>query len=65
MPELPSIEENFEIAKAINESFKTLLKAFDKEGYKNPDLNCKIMTEDGRIFKLNFERIDLDNNVKP
>lgn len=44
---------------AISESCKLLIEATQKAGYHNVDIDCNLSVEDGRVFKLKFERVDV------
>ncbi len=47
------------IMDTINEAATKLIEETDKADFKNPLLECEIKVEDGRIYKIVFERIDL------
>lgn len=48
------------IMEALTQSAKTLIEETEKAGYVNPVLDCELKIDDGRIFKLTFERVDQD-----
>ena len=54
------IKEQKNVESAIHESAKILIEAIEKAGYKNPDIDCTLSVNDGRVFKLKFERVDAD-----
>ena len=60
MGNLYNLGEHPEIMGALNEAAKKLIEETEKAGYVNPDLECEFKVDDGRIFKLKFERVDLD-----
>lgn len=45
---------------AINDTAKILIEATEKAGYINFDIDCIVSIDDGRIYKLKFERVDAD-----
>jgi DNA topoisomerase VI subunit B len=60
MSNLFNLSEYPALTDTINESVKNLIDETEKAGYINPQIECEIKIEDGRIYKLKFERIDLD-----
>lgn len=60
MSNLFNLGEHPEIMDTLNEAAKKLIEQTEKAGYVNPKIDCELKIDDGRIFKLNFERVDLD-----
>jgi hypothetical protein len=60
MSNLFNVGDHPQIMEALKEAVKNLIEETEKAGYKNPELDCELKVDDGRIFKLKFERIDLD-----
>lgn len=52
------ISEKPNVEAAIHESAKLLIEATAKAGFKNPELDCKLSVDDGRVYNLKFERVD-------
>ena len=44
----------------VEAAIQILIDFLDKEGYENPVIDIEINVSDGRTFKMNFERTDLD-----
>jgi hypothetical protein len=60
MSNLFNLSEHPAITEALNEAAKKLIEETAKAGYVNPELDCELKVDDGRIFKLKFERVDLN-----
>lgn len=60
MSNLFNLSEHPAITEALNEAAIKLIQETKKAGYVNPKLDCELKVDDGRIFKLKFERVDLD-----
>lgn len=60
MSNLFNLGEHPEIMETLNDAAKKLIEQTEKAGYINPELECELKVDDGRIFKLKFERVDLD-----
>ncbi len=46
--------------KEVVQAVKILIEMLDEMVYKNPDLDVEVFIDDGRKFRLKFERTDLD-----
>jgi hypothetical protein len=44
---------------AISASVKLLIEATEKAGYNNVDIDCNVSADNGKVFKLKFERVDV------
>lgn len=60
MGNLFNLEEHPQIIETLKEALTKLIDQTELVDYRNPLLECEIKVDDGRIFKLVFERVDLD-----
>lgn len=53
--------KNGTMPKEVETSVKILIEMVDRLGYENPDIDVEcVIANDGRVFRLKFERVDLD-----
>lgn len=55
-----NLHEHPAVVDILGAAAKKLIEECDKSGYINPEFNCDLKIDDGRVFKLKFKRVDLD-----
>lgn len=60
MPTEIIVEKEPEAVQILNDAIKRFIEYSEKCQFINPSFACEAKLEDGRIFQLKFERIDLD-----